>query len=298
MNKYFCIINLIIILISPRFVQAQPDSVLRNQIKQITKPLKGIAGVSVLGIESRDTLTFNGYSRLVLQSVMKFPIAIATLHLVDSGKLNLDMLVHITKKDLPKNTYSPLRDKYPKGDVDVPVRDLLSYMVSQSDNNACDILLSILGGTQPVQNYIARVGVRGISIEASEADMAAAWEVQYTDWAKPAALTKLLDLFYQDKTISKTSTDFLYKLMTETTTGPNRIKGLLPPGTVVAHKTGTSPTDENGLSPATNDAGIITLPNGKHLAIAIMICNSTDDEPTRDSVIAKIAKAVFDYYSK
>jgi beta-lactamase class A len=67
---------------------------------------------------------------------------------------------------------------------------------------------------------------------------------------------------------------------------------------VVAHKTGTSPTNAEGLSPATNDIGIITLPNGKHLAIAVFVCNSTDDEATRDAVIAKISKAAFDFFSK
>jgi beta-lactamase class A len=297
MIKHLCLISFLIILFTPK-VNAQADSSLRKQIEQIVKPTKAIVGVSVLGIEDRDTLTYNGYSRLVLHSVIKFPIALAIMHMVDSGKLTLDMMVHITKKDLPKNTYSPLRDKYPKGDVDLSIRELLGYMVSQSDNAACDILLSVLGGTQPVQTNIARVGVRGISIEASEADMASAWEVQYTNWAKPAAVTKLLDLFYQDKTLTKPSTDFLYQLLTETITGPKRIKALLPPGTVVAHKTGTSPTDEDGLSPATNDVGIITLPNGKHLAIAIMVCNSKDDEATREGTIAKIAKAVWDFHTK
>jgi len=297
MIKHLCLISFLIILITPK-TNAQADSSLRNQIQQIIKTTKAIVGVSVLGIEDRDTLTYNGYSRLVLHSVIKFPIALAVLHLVDSGKLSLDMMVHVTKKDLPKNTYSPLRDKYPKGDVDLSIRDLLGYMVSQSDNAACDILLSVLGGTQPVQDNFARIGVRGISVEASEADMASAWEVQYTNWAKPAAITKLLDLFYQDKTLTKPSTDFLYQLLTETTTGPKRIKALLPPGTIVAHKTGTSPTDEDGLSPATNDVGIITLPNGKHLAIAIMVCNSKDDEATREVTIAKIAKAVWDYHTK
>jgi len=276
---------------------AQQDSVLRNQIKQITKPAKGIIGVSVLGLESGDTLTYNGSARLVLHSVMKFPIALTVLHLVDTGKLSLDQMIHVTKRDLPK-TYSPLRDKYPKGDVDVSIRDLLGYMVSLSDNDACDILLRVIGGPQTVQDFLLRLGVRGIAVRASEADMASAWELQYTNWAKPAEITTLLDMFYKDKILTKASTDFLYKILTETTTGPNRIKGLLPAGTIVAHKTGTSPTNAAGLSPATNDVGIITLPNGKHLAIAIFVCNSTDDETTRDSIIAKIAKAAFDYYSK
>jgi beta-lactamase class A len=90
------------------------------------------------------------------------------------------------------------------------------------------------------------------------------------------------------------SRDLLNKLMTETTHIPTRIKGLLPAGTVVAHKTGTSGTNEAGLTAATNDVGVITLPNGKHVAIAIFITNSTADDATRDLVIAKIAKAVYD----
>ena len=296
MKKSILLVSLIIIFLIPVYVKAQQNP-LRDQIAQIAKTSKGIVGVSILGIESRDTLSYNSKDRLVMQSVMKFPIALTVLHLVDSGKINLDMLLHITKKDLPKNTYSPLRDKYPKGDVDVSFGELLRYMVSLSDNNACDILLSVLGGTKPVQDYILRQGVRGIAVNASEADMAASWEVQYTDWCKPYEMTKLLDLFYQGKILSKTNTDFLYKLMTETTTGPNRIKGLLPAGTVVAHKTGTSATNAQGLAPATNDVGIITLPNGKHLAISVFVCNSTDDEATRDAIIAKISKAAYGFYN-
>lgn len=84
--------------------------------------------------------------------------------------------------------------------------------------------------------------------------------------------------------------------MTETSTGPNRLKGLLPKDAVVAHKTGTSPTNDDKLTPATNDVGIIVLPNGKHLAIAVLVCNSKADEATRDKVIAQIAKAAWDTY--
>ncbi len=137
--------------------------------------------------------------------------------------------------------------------------------------------------------------MRGINIEASEADMAKAWEVQYTNWCKPVDIVKLLDIIYNGKVLLPASRDFLYKTMTETTTGPKRIKGLLPEGVIVAHKTGTSPTNAAGLSPATNDVGIITLPNGKHVVIAVFVCNSTADEATREEVIAKISKAIYDH---
>src|ERR1700694_4154466 len=114
MKKIALSIGLLITFLIPCGVMAQQDSVLRLQIAQIAKPIKGIVGVSILNIENRDTLSYNGNARLVLHSLMKFPIALTVLHLVDTGKLSLDQMIHIKKRDLPK-TYSPLRDKYPNG---------------------------------------------------------------------------------------------------------------------------------------------------------------------------------------
>jgi beta-lactamase class A len=236
-------------------------------------------------------------AKLVMHSVIKLPIAMAVLHLVDSGLFTLDKTIKVKKKDLD-TLYSPMRDKFPDGG-DFTLRDLLGYMVSQSDNDAADVVLNFLGGTDGVDYYLHTIiKVKGIDINASEADMAKDWGAQYTNWAKPIDVVKLLDKIYNGNILSPASRGFLIGIMQKTTTGPNRIKGLLPAGTVVAHKTGTSPTNAAGLSPATNDVGVITLPNGKHVAIAVMVCNSTADEATRDKVIASIAKAVYDHEVK
>jgi beta-lactamase class A len=294
--KKFIAASIVLITFSVSLLHAQKVDLL-TQIEAIAPESKGIVGVSILNIETGDTVNFNAHARLVLQSVMKFPIAMTVLNLIDKGKYKLGEQMKVAKKDLPMGLYSPLRDKYPDG-AEITLGDLLAYMVSQSDNNACDFLLKKIGGPQVVDDYVKSLGVKGISIKASETDMAAAWEVQYTDWAKPADLVQLLDILYHGKALSKTSNDFLLKIMTETSTGPNRIKGLLPKDAVVAHKTGSSGTNDAGLTPATNDVGIITMPNGKHLAIAIMVCNSKADEGARDAVIAKIARAAWDEYGK
>jgi beta-lactamase class A len=294
MSKVFVAFVVLAALATHSFAQ---DNDLLKQVKAISADAKGIVGVSVLELETGDTLSYNAHSRLVMHSVFKFPIAIAVLNLVDKGKYKLDQKMKIRKSDLRPNTWSPLRDKFPNGG-DIPLSGILNYMVSQSDNNACDFLLKRIGGPEVVDSYIKSLGVNGISIKASEADMASAWEVQYTNWGKPADLVKLLEIFYKGSALSKTSNDFLMKAMLATTTGPYRLKGLLPADAVVAHKTGTSGTNSEGLTPATNDIGIITLPDGKHLAIAVMVCNSKADETTRDTVIAKITKAVWDSYGK
>lgn len=275
-------------------VKAQSDSSLRAQIQLIAQGAKGTVGFAMLGIENRDTTSYNGRLHLPMQSVMKFPIAVTMLHQIDEGKFTLDQLIHVDKNDLPE-TYSPLRDKFPQGDVDVSIRDLLSYMVSLSDNDACDILLKTLGGPEVVDTYMHSFGVKQIAIKASEFEMAQAWNVQFTNWVMPKEMIRLLDIAQKPNFLSKPNHDYLWKILTATSTGPNQIKGLLPAGTVVAHKTGRSGTNDQGISAATNDVGIITLPNGKHLAVAIFVTNSTLDLPARELVIASIAKAAYDY---
>jgi beta-lactamase class A len=231
-----------------------------------------------------------------MQSVFKVPLAIAVLDQVDKGNLSPDQKIHIRKEELVP-TWSPIRKKYPEGNVDLPLREILSYTVSQSDNNGCDILFRLLGGTANVNRYIHHVDIDSISIAATEEDMAKAWDVQFTNWTTPVAFSELLKGFYRGKYLSKKSTDFLRKIMEETTTGPGRLRGLLPKEAIVAHKTGTSGTNDKGISAATNDVGIVTLPDGSHFVIAVFVCNATADEQTRDAVIAEINKLFWDYFS-
>lgn len=73
----------------------------------------------------------------------------------------------------------------------------------------------------------------------------------------------------------------------------DRLKGELPPGTIVAHKAGTSGVDA-GIAHATNDIGLITLPDKRILAIAVFITDSRADERTREKVISRIARAAYD----
>nr|AIA10763.1 VEB-PER_beta_lactamase [uncultured bacterium] len=269
---------------------------LRKRMEEITQTAKGKVGVAVLGIEDRDTLSVFGKDRFPMQSVYKFPVAIAVLHQVDQRKLSLQQKIHLRPEDLLPNTWSPLREKYPQGNVDIPLSEVLLNTVALSDNNGCDVLFRLLGGPPKVDAYIRSLGVRGMAIAATEEQMHQEEQVQYTNWSEPTAMLRLLDVFYARKALSPASTDFLWKVMVETSTGPRRMKGLLPPGTIVAHKTGSSGTNSQGITAATNDVGIVTLPNGKHVALVVFVSDASADEATREGVIAQITKAVWDYF--
>ncbi len=280
-----------LLFVSTSFAQLKP------QIDEILKSAGGTVGVGILGLEDREQFLFNESQKSPMQSVFKFPLAMAVLNQVDQGKLKLDQIIHVTKEDLAPKTWSPLREKYPEGNIDVTLAELIGYTVSQSDNNTCDMLFKMAGGPAEVNKYIHNLGVKNIAIAATEQEMTKGWEVQFTNWCQPSGMLQLLDILYKGKKLSKSSNDFLWKVMTETSTGPKQIKGLLPPGTIVAHKTGSSGTNDKGISAALNDVGIIALPNGKHIAVVVFVTNSPDSKDLRDSIIARISKASFDYFS-
>ncbi len=229
-----------------------------------------------------------------MQSVFKLPLALATLHLVEQGKFSLDQPVRFLASDriLPQ-TYSPLQDKYPEAEVDIPLRELLSLAVSLSDNVAADIVLRIIGGPGIVDSYIKSMGVEGFHLEDNEHHLHRDVTAQYRNWFEPRGATQLLRRISDHSPLTRDHTRLLLDWMKGSPRTSNRIKGELPAGTVVMHKSGTSGTDK-GVTHATNDIGLITLPDGRRLALAVFVTDSTADEATRDAVIARIAKAAYE----
>jgi beta-lactamase class A len=268
---------------------------LRQQMEKISLDAQGRVGASVTLLETGETVSFNGDQKFPMQSVYKFPIGMAVLNQVDKGALKLEQKVRVEKSDLvPDKAHSPIRDKYPRGLVDLSVRELLRYMIVESDGTASDVMLGTAGGAERVNAYLHDLGVTGVVIATTEKEMATSEDVQYRNWATPDAIVGLLRAFYEGRGLSAESRTLLLQFMTETGTGPHRLKGQLPAGTIVAHKTGTSNTVD-GLTRATNDVGLITLPDGRHLAIAVFVSDSKAPEDTREGVIARIARAAYDW---
>ena len=285
----------LLVTASPAYAQVEQ---LRTKIEQVMQGKKATVGVGIYDCGSRQTLTINGDKHLPMQSVYKFHIALAVLSEVDKGRFRLTQKMHLKKSDLLPTLYSPMREAYPNGEVDLPLATIIRYMVADSDNSACDYLLRLLGGPQRADAFIQQLGIREVAIRTTEAVQQAQWAVQYTNWTTQPAMLRLLKLFYERKILSVGSHDFLWNVMVEATTGQNRLKKLLPAGTVVAHKTGTSGTNKEGLTGAINDVGFIALPNGNHIAISVFVANSTESMETNERLIADIGKLAYNHFVK
>ncbi|MDQ1859302.1 CGA/CIA family class A beta-lactamase [Chryseobacterium sp. WLY505] len=284
-------------LLISAFTFAQ-TSLLEQKISSILKNKKATVGVSVLGFENGFIYNKNADKKLPMQSVFKFHIAAAVLNDVDQGKLSLDQKIKLDQSNLLENTWSPLRDQYPGGNVEIPLSEVIEYTVAKSDNNGCDILLRLLGGTQTVQKFMDSKGVKGFQIKYNEEDMHKDWNVQYENYSTTKSEVDVLKKFYDGKLLSKKSTDYLMKVLWSTSTGLNKMVEQLPKNTPVARKTGASGKNNAGLTGAENEIGIVTLPNGKHYALAVFVSNSTETDAVNCRMISDISREVWEYFNK
>lgn len=286
------------LLVAALFFAAAPQNPaehLAGQWRGISAEARGRVGVAAEIIESGETAELNGGEHFPMQSVYKLPISMTVLQLVDDGKLTLDKIVEVRVADMvPAEKHSPLRDQFPGG-TRKTIRELIRYALVESDGTASDILLHEAGGPAAVMKYLQSQGVGDLIVAHSE--MQLTWKTQYEDWSTPRAAVKLLMNLQNGIGISDASRALLMKDMQESQTGVTRILNLLPRGTVVADKTGSSGT-QDGRAAATNDIGLVTLPDGRHMAIAIFVSDSEAADAVRDSVIAKIARSAWDEWVK
>lgn len=266
---------------------------LNKQITEIIRNRNATVAVSVLDFETNKTFSVNGKKNLPMLSVFKFHVALAVLSQVDEGKLRLDQNILIKKSDLKENTYSPIREMFPEGNIEMPLSLLIKYTVAESDNNACDILLELIGGPQNAEKILRNRGANGFTIKANEDLMHQGFQYMYWNATTSNASNKLLKAFADRKILSKSSTDFLMNTMLETSTGKNKLIAKLPATVSVAHKTGSSGKDDAGKTIAENDIGIVTLPNGKQYAISVFVSDSMESEAVNTGMIADISEAVF-----
>jgi len=251
------------------------------------------------------------------------------LALVDEGKLALNREIEVLPRDVVSGV-STIAPRW-KAQRRFPLNEMIELMVARSDNTAVETLFRIGGEGPAMAARFREWKVEGVRVDRSERQCGldrngvenypppAEWtdeligaliartsqELRYRatqrfladprDTGTPNGTVQLLARVFRGEVLSQPSTARLIEILKATTTFPTRIKGLLPPGTIVAHKTGLTGTVKR-LTAATNDSGVIFLPDGGQLALSVYVKASTRNDAARDRVIARIARAAFEVF--
>lgn len=201
-----------------------------------------------------------------MHSVMKFPQAIYVAEYLTDNGLSLTDSILVCKDSLDARTWSPMLETF-MGTRQFTYAELLKWSLAESDNNACDILFASCGAPTVVERYIHSLGFNGIHIRMTEKEMNENPQRAVANTTTPRDMAKLLEWFYMHRNDNNILT-FVWDTMVNCHTGHERIAAVRPEGSILLHKTGTGFSLSDGRQDK-NDVGIILLPDGTHISIAV-----------------------------
>lgn len=276
-------------------VLAQDDNGMEQQITKFIAGKNARIGVAVLADGKIAALVNNDF-RYPLLSVFKLHQALAVCNYLQKNGLPLQTAINVSKDELHKNTYSPMREKYEGKDFKIGVDELLKYTIEYSDNNACDILFRHICTPSETDSFIRSLGLNGFSIAVTEDDMHKNQENCRLNWSCPLEVAHLLHIFRNGDIIANPYKSFLTELLLGCRTGSERLAKPLVPGSRIGHKTGTGDRDEKGRIVGMNDAGFIILPDGKEYNIVVLVADSAESERNTENIISGISGIACQYY--
>lgn len=299
---------------------------LRKHIEGACADKTGKVGVAVKCLETGEELYINGDESFPMASTFKLPVLVEVLAQVKEGKFRLDDEVVLVPAD--QHLGSGLLSSLTAPGIKLSVRNVANLMMMISDNSAADILLAKVG-PENVNSRLRRYGIQGLTVNrscqelildtlgldyqtykdrtAGEIDTAASraeaakpgyldgirreFSRNPEDQSTPRAMNALLEKLFKKEILDPESSDLALNILFGCQTGTARIKGLLPPGTAVAHKTGT-------IDGTANDAGIIVLPDGLgHLALTVLCKDFDLETPDIEKIISQVARFAYDYFT-
>jgi beta-lactamase class A len=258
-----------------------------RQMNVLAKSVGGSVGVAAIHVETGRTMEVQGRRPLPLYSVFKLPLAVVILKDVEEGRLKLDQKVRITPAEVvPGSAENAALWPAP---ADRTLRELMELSLARSDNTSSDKLLELAGGPGALTRRLSALGIPGITIRRSVREFLPARGQPHPNTASALDLARLLARLQKGEILRADSRQRLFGFMAAATTGLHRLRGALPEGTPVGDKTGSGPGGS-----ATNDVGIITLPDGSHVAMAVLVSGSKRPVEAQEKLTADLARVVYD----
>lgn len=312
------------------------EQALSGSVTAIMSAFDGHAGVAIHDVERGRTVQYKGDQLFPQQSLSKLWVALAALRKVDEGTFDLSEHVTIMRSDLTL-FHQPVRKiVLARGAFHTNYADLLRRAITESDNTANDMLLKRVGGPNCVRNALNDTGLADIKFGPGEREMQSAlagleWDPSFSfgkrffevrktvpaaerkiafdnyvanpvDGATPIAIAEALAKLAQGELLEPATTAVFLDMLDQVKSGPNRLKGGVPEGWSIGHKTGTGqvldtvPPGVIGAQTGYNDAGLLTAPDGHRYAIAVLIGRTRTPVPERMAMMHAIVRATIVYH--
>jgi len=307
---------------------ASAQRILEARIRELGRAFDGDVGIAVREVGSGWTTSWNGTRYFPQQSVSKFWVAMTAFARADAGQLDLSREVVVRREDLTLFN-QPIAQQIGPNGYNTTLENLIFRALTQSDNTCNDIVLRHAGGPDAVRGLIARHRIDGVRFGPGERAMQSQiaglqWSPTYSvgrafytarnavpadrrreafhnyiadpiDGATPDGLVAGLARLQSGDLLSPRSTQRMLSIMSQTRTGPQRLTGGLAPGWRIAHKTGTGQV-LGATQAGYNDIGILTAPDGRTYAVAVMIGRTAVPNQIRMALMQNVSRAVIAFH--
>lgn len=266
---------------------------LEKELTAIADSAKGDVGIAL--IYDGDTLTVNNDAIYPMMSVFKLHQAVALCRMFEENGTSLDSVMTLRRSELDPDTWSPMLKDHTGEEISLPIRRLLEYTLIESDNNASNEMFVRLMSPAACDSVIAGIIPRGsFEIRFNEAEMQTDHSRAYSNRTSPLGAAILIDRLFTDTLVGKSYQDFIKSALLRCQTGPDKISAALSEteGITIGHKTGSGYRDENGRLAASNDVAFISLPDGRHYALAVFVKDFDGTDAEAAATIARISAAV------
>ena len=301
---YYCamavmkyLINCLVIVLGMYVTVVMPScgrnaDVLESEIRAYIADKDARIGVAVM-LDGEEYAEVNGSRDFPMLSVYKFPQALAVADYCRRNGLSFGDTLSIAAEEIEENTWSPMRERYGVSDMALPISELLGYTLQQSDNNACDVLFCLIGGTAVADSVMKAAGFENIVIASTEAEMHEDVYLCYQNRSTPLAMARLLHHF--DGELRKEGREYeeIAALMETCETGMDRLAVALPGDVVIGHKTGTGDRNSQGRIIGINDVGYVHHPDGRRYVVAVFNADSAADAPATARMIADLSAIIY-----
>lgn len=266
---------------------------LGKELTAIADSAKGDVGIAL--IYDGDTLTVNNDAIYPMMSVFKLHQAVALCRMFEENGTSLDSVMTLRRSELDPDTWSPMLKDHSGEEISLPMRRLLEYTLIESDNNASNEMFVRLMSPAACDSVIAGIIPRGsFEIRFNEAEMQTDHSRAYSNRTSPLGAAILIDRLFTDTLVGKSYQGFIKSALLRCQTGPDKISAALSEteGITIGHKTGSGYRDENGRLAASNDVAFISLPDGRHYALAVFVKDFDGTDAEAAATIARISAAV------
>lgn len=267
---------------------------LTNEIDSLLAGVPAQVGVAVI-VDGTDTVTVNNSADYPMMSMFKLHEAIAVCRTLGERGQTIDTVFNIPRSALHTGTWSPMLKDYTEDTVRISARGLLDYLLVHSDNNASNLLFSMVATAPQTDSIIRGITSDGsFNISNTEAQMQREHNLAYANRTSPLAYAVLVDRLFTDSLASAPMQEFIKDAMSRCDTGTARLQAGLPDkeGVKFAHRTGSGYVNEHGEVVAVNDGGQVTLPDGRSYSVAVFVKNYAGQQEDAEAVIARISEAI------